>query len=255
MRGSQAGPETVPSRWFDELDSTNAEARRLAEAGEVGPVWIAARRQTAGRGRRGRVWEQGAGNLAATLLIHSDKPPGEAAQLSFVAALAVGDLARACVPASLVTFKWPNDVLVAGAKLSGVLIESGRASSDGLWLAIGVGVNLASAPTGPGIHATSLADHLQSQASASPAPEAALGLLAEAFERRIAAWIDGGFEPVRAEWLASAWGLGERCTVRVGETALAGFAEGLDIDGALLLRLDDGSVRRITAGDVFFGEP
>ena len=252
---STAGRGGLPVRWHDEIDSTNAEARRLAEAGEGDPVWIAARRQTAGRGRRERVWESGEGNLAATLLTFTDKPPGEAAQLSFVTGLAVGDLARAWVPASLVRFKWPNDVLLGQAKLSGALIESGRAADGRLWLAIGVGVNLVSAPTGPGINATCLADHLMAEASDPPSPEAALDLLSACLARRIDAWTTEGFEPVRAEWLTAAAGLGATCTARLGHRDIRGVSEGLDIDGALLLRLDDGSVRRITAGDVVFGEP
>ena len=245
----------IPVRWHDEIDSTNAEVRRLAEAGQGAPVWIAARRQSAGRGRRERVWESGEGNFAATLLTFTDKPPGEAAQLSFVTGLAVGDLARAFVPPSLVRFKWPNDVLLAKAKLSGILIESGRASDGRLWLAIGVGVNLVAAPTGPGINATCLADHLKAEANGAPTPEAALELLSASLARRIDTWTAEGFEPVRAEWLAAAAGLGAPCTARLGQQELQGVSEGVDIDGALLLRLDDGSVRRITAGDVVFGEP
>ena len=112
-----------PIEALDEVDSTNAEARRRAEGGEAGPLWITAKRQTAGRGRRGRNWETGEGNLAATLLLTTARPPAEAAQISFVAALAVADLAGAYVPASLVSLKWPNDPLIAGKKTSGVLIE------------------------------------------------------------------------------------------------------------------------------------
>ncbi len=127
---------------LDTVDSTNAEASRRGDEGEGGPLWITARRQTAGRGRMGRSWETGAGNLAATLLITTAKPPAEAAQVAFVAALAVADLVLAQVPEALVRLKWPNDVMVDGRKVSGVLIESGRRLDGRLWLAIGVGVNL-----------------------------------------------------------------------------------------------------------------
>ena len=125
--------------WLDETSSTNAEARRHAEAGEAGPLWIAAHRQTAGRGRRGRAWETGVGNLAATLLMVVDKPAAEAAQVAFVTALAVYDLAAHQVPETLVRLKWPNDVLVDGRKAAGVLIESGKRDDGRLWLAVGVG--------------------------------------------------------------------------------------------------------------------
>ena len=116
----------IPILRFDEIDSTNAEGRRRADAGEIGPLWITAARQTAGRGRRGRAWETGSGNLAATLLLTLDKSPAEAALISFVTALAIADLTTTYVPPSLVTLKWPNDVMVAGRKVSGVLIESGK---------------------------------------------------------------------------------------------------------------------------------
>src|SRR5690606_20546851 len=124
----------------------NAEARRRAEAGETGPLWIVARRQTAGRGRRGRAWDSETGNLFATLLTTTRKPPAEAAQVTFIAALAVADLLDRYAPPSLVTIKWPNDVMLARDKAAGVLIESGAQGTGGLWLAVGIGVNLAQAP-------------------------------------------------------------------------------------------------------------
>ena len=172
--------------------------------------------------------------------------------MSFVAALAVADLARAYVPASLVALKWPNDVLVDGAKVSGVLIESGPAG-QGLWLAVGVGVNLASSPTGTERPATSLGAHLKAEVAAPPAPEAALSELAEAFEAWWTIWRTEGFEPLRAAWTGAAGGLGGPCLARLGAETVEGVAEALEADGALRLRLPDGSARRITAGDVFFG--
>ena len=247
------GLHAAPARWFDELESTNAEARRLAETGEGGPLWIAARRQTAGRGRRGRAWESAPGNLAATLLAVTELPPAEAAQLSFVTALAVADLACAFVPDDLVRLKWPNDVLVDGAKVSGILIESGPQSNGGLWLAIGVGINLSQAPQDLPYPATALAAHLRADA-ATPTPEAALARLAGLMAARVDQWRDEGFAAVRRDWLGRAAGMGQPCTARMGDgSAVTGVAEGLDIDGALLLRMDDGQVRRIAAGDVFFG--
>ena len=139
----------APILLLDHTDSTNAEARRRADAGETGPLWIVARRQTDGRGRRGRSWESQDGNLFATLMQLTRKSPAEAAQVTFVAALAIADLLDAWAPASLVTIKWPNDVMLAGQKASGVLVESGAHESGGLWLAVGIGINLVSAPSGP----------------------------------------------------------------------------------------------------------
>ena len=235
---------------LETVDSTNAEARRRAEAGETGPLWITARRQTAGRGRRGRAWETGAGNLAATLLTTTGKPPAEAAEIAFVAALAVADLALAQVPDALVRLKWPNDVLVDGRKVSGVLIESGARPDGRLWLAVGVGVNLKSAPVAADRPATTLADHLRAEVAAPLSPDAALKVLAGAFDQRVTVWDTYGFEPIRTAWTARA-DLGRACQVRLDQETLLGVAEGLEADGALRLRLDGGGVRRITAGDVF----
>jgi BirA family biotin operon repressor/biotin-[acetyl-CoA-carboxylase] ligase len=238
---------------FEDLDSTNAEARRRVEAGERGPVWLLARRQSAGRGRRGRSWEAGQGNLAATLLLTLDKPPQEAAQLAFVAALAVGEMADAYVPAVRTRFKWPNDILIEGCKAAGMLIESGPAAGGGLWLAIGVGVNLASFPEDVERPATALAEHMYHDAIRHPTPDEALERLSTAFDSVLQLWLTEGFERIRQAWLARAVGIGGPCSARLESETIAGVAEGLDADGALLLRLPDGELRRITAGDVFFG--
>jgi BirA family biotin operon repressor/biotin-[acetyl-CoA-carboxylase] ligase len=242
-------PALPPIEALEEIDSTNAEARRRAEAGARGPLWITAQRQTAGRGRRGRNWETGVGNLAATYLAHTAKPAAEAAQVSFVAALAVADLAAAYVPPGLVTLKWPNDPLIAGRKTAGILVESGPHPDRGLWLAIGCGVNLATPPENPERPATSFAEHMRAP---PPKPLEALEVLAAAFERWRDVWERLGFPPIAEAWTSRAHGLGEACTARLPAETLTGVAEGLDPDGALRLRTHAG-LRRITAGDVFFG--
>lgn len=244
----------VPILVFDELDSTNAEARRRADAGERGPVWLMARRQTAGRGRRGRAWDGGQGNLACTLLLTLDKTPAEASQLAFAAAVATARMMEAYVPSEVVRLKWPNDVLVAGLKASGMLIESGPADG-GLWLAVGIGVNLATYPTDVERPATALAEHLRHGLTAAPSPDDALAELARAFEATLDTWLAEGFTPIRDAWTARAQGLGGPCTARLEHETVTGTAESLDADGALLLRLPHGAIRRITAGDVFFGAP
>jgi len=239
-----------PIESYVELDSTNAEARRRAEAGEVGPVWISAGVQTEGRGRRGRAWSTEPGNLAATLLTLTDRPPGEAAQLSFVAALAACDLADTCLGVGAARLKWPNDVLVHGRKAVGILVESGARPDGRLWLAVGIGVNLKHAPTDLERPATAFADHM---AGPPPEPVVALDVLAVAFERWRSAWATQGFPPIAKGWSERATGIGERCVARLPNREIEGIAEGLDADGALRLKLDDGSLERITAGDVFFG--
>ena len=240
-----------PLRHFAELDSTNSEATRLAHGGEAGPLWIVADHQTAGRGRRGRVWRGASGNLAATLLLTTERPSVEVAQMAFVTALAVADMAAAFVPADVVRLKWPNDLMVAGAKAGGVLIETGVTpvplEREGRWLAIGIGVNLVEAPADTPYPATALADHGE-----RPTRDRALEVLDVAFDRWLTVWDQGDFEPLRVSWTARAHGLGEPCTVALGDRRLTGVNEGLDADGALLLRVD-ATVQRITAGDVIFG--
>lgn len=243
--------EVPPVLFIDTVDSTNAEVRRRAEAGGAGPLWIAAREQTAGRGRRGRAWASGRGELVATLLTTTDRPAAEAARTAFVVALAMADLAARYVPEALVRLKWPNDLLVDGRKAGGALVESGSRADGRLWLAVGVGVNLARAPRNVERPATALAAHLRQEIAGPPTPDAALAVLAEAFARRSALWDAQGFEGVARAWSACAAHLGEPCVARLPSEAVEGVAEGLDVDGALRLRLPSGAVRRITAGDVF----
>jgi BirA family transcriptional regulator, biotin operon repressor / biotin---[acetyl-CoA-carboxylase] ligase len=227
---------------FDELDSTNSEARRLAQSGETGPLWITATRQTAGRGRRGRVWDSAPGNLAATLLLRPEAPAAIIGQLSFVAALAVAEMAVHFAPSAAITVKWPNDVLAEGGKLAGILLEAGPG-----WLAIGIGVNLAGFPQGTEFPATSLAQ----QGIAAPSSEDALTVLAARFAHWYALWMSEGFETMRAAWLARAGGLGLPIRARLPHETREGVFEGIDSAGALLLN-EQGQVRAIAAGEVFF---
>ena len=234
------------------LDSTNAEARRRAEAGDFGPAWIHALEQTAGRGRRGRPWQGGGGNLAATLLTPIDQLPAEAAQVSFVAAVALCETVNALAGPTASRLRWPNDLYVAGGKAAGILLESGPRPGGGVWLAVGIGVNLASAPPRDQVErpATALADLPGFQ---PPSPAAFLAPLAERFEAWQQVWSREGFAPVAEAWTRLADGLGGPCTARLPDRTLSGVAEALDGDGALRLRLDSGETVRITAGDVFFG--
>jgi len=232
-------PHGVGLLRLGEIDSTNEEARRRAEAGERGPLWILAQRQTAGRGRRGAVWQAQAGNLTATLLL---APPGNFAQLSFAVALAVADLAQHFAPQARIAVKWPNDVLADGSKLAGILLEAGPD-----WLAIGIGVNLAGHPGGTEFPATSLA----ALGVSPPAPDAALSVLAARFAHWYDRWMGNGFEDLRAAWLARAPQRGAPIRARLPHETRHGLFEGIDASGALLLR-DASGVRAIAAGEVFF---
>ncbi len=182
-----------------------------------------------------------------------DKTPLQAAQLGFVAALAVDDMAQAYVPAETVRLKWPNDVMVQGRKAAGILIDSGPAPSGGLWVSIGIGVNLTSSPTDVESPAIALADALRTDVTAAPGQDEAMDRLAACFAARLDQWLTQGFEPVRHAWLERAMGLGQACRARLPGQTLDGVAESLDADGALLLRLPGGEVTRVAAGDVFFG--
>lgn len=235
---------------FDTIDSTNEEARRLAQAGERGPLWIAAGEQTAGRGRRGRQWVSPRGNLSATLLLDPGRPAGECAQLSFVAALAASDAVSALAPSHSINVKWPNDVLAEGRKIAGILLES--ASSGGAapgWLVTGIGINLAAHPPDTEFPATSL----PALGVTPPLPEDALRHLAASFAKWYEVWRVDGFAPIRDAWLARAAGLGTRIRARLQNGELFGVFEGIDMSGALLLRETQDRVRTIAAGEVFFG--
>lgn len=242
-------PAGVGLRRFDVLDSTSDEAQRLARAGEPGPLWIVARRQTAARGRRGRAWSAPEGNLSATLLMRPAMAPAQAALHSFAACLAVAELFDALAPEAAVALKWPNDALLNGRKAAGVLLESAGTAGRLDWLTVGVGVNLAAHPPAePGAWPpTSLA----AETGRAPDPEAALALLGARFDVWAGRLAAEGFGPLREAWLARAARLGEKVAARLpGETVEGVFAD-LDADGALVLA-QGARVRRIQAADVFF---
>jgi len=241
-----AWPAGYRRKDYAELDSTNEEARRLAEAGEGAPLWIMAARQTAGRGRRGRAWDTPAGNLAATLLLRLEAPQATTGQLSFAAALAAAEMVQHFAPAAAVTVKWPNDVLAEGRKIGGILLEGGTAKS-GRWLAIGIGINLAHHPEGTAFPATALPQ----LGIAPPSCDAALTILAARFAHWYDAWMEEGFETLRAAWLKRASGLGAPITARLPHETRQGMFEGIDSSGALLLKEETG-VHAIAAGEVFF---
>jgi len=226
----------------DVLDSTNAEALRLARAGELGPLWIVAQRQTAGRGRRGRSWISEPGNLCATLLLTEPGRSEHWPQLSFVAALAAHEAIAqaAALSAPQLTIKWPNDILLNGAKVAGVLIEG-----EGSAVAVGIGVNCSSHPTTTEYPAADLA-------AAGLSAEALTNVLVLTMFERLAQWKRGaGFCEIRADWLDRAAGVGEEICARLPDRELTGCFDGLDPAGGLLLRLPTGDLATIAAGDIF----
>lgn len=235
-----------------EVDSTNAEAARLAPMLRQ-PTWIMAGRQTGGRGRRGRAWDTAEGNFAATLLMRPPGGPAEAALRSFVAALALHEALAALTgrPGAL-ALKWPNDVLLNGGKVAGILLESLGPGREPGHLAIGIGVNLAAAPDrallDPG--ATPPASVL-GETGLRIAPRDLLDRLAPAFARWEAQLVTWGFGPVRTAWLARAARLGQRITARTMTETIEGTFDTVDEGGALVLTTPRGR-RAIPAADVFF---
>jgi BirA family biotin operon repressor/biotin-[acetyl-CoA-carboxylase] ligase len=228
-----------------ETGSTNADLLARLAAGEriAEGDWLVADRQTGGRGRQGRTWHDAPGNFMGSTVVHVSPQDPPAASLSFVAALAVYEtvLARLVRPHEL-QLKWPNDVLLGGAKFCGLLLER-----EGSSVVVGIGVNLASAPAVEG--ASSLSRH-------GPPPErdAFAAELAAQFDLELGRWRQYGLEPILNRWLAAAHPVGSALTVHEPNGAqLTGAFAGLEGGGALRLRLADGSVRVIHAGDVMLG--
>jgi BirA family biotin operon repressor/biotin-[acetyl-CoA-carboxylase] ligase len=239
----------IPVSRFDTIGSTNAEALARARAGERGPHWILARRQEAGRGRRGRHWVSETGNLYATLLLADPSPPDRAPELSFVAALAVHDAVAEIAPglASAVLLKWPNDLLLGGKKFSGILIEGEGMPAGPFAVAVGIGVNCAHHPDKGAFPATDLAT-----AGVEVSPDRLFAALAPSMARRLAQWERGaGFATTRADWLARGPRCGETLSVKLDQRAITGRFDALDDAGRLVLRLPNGAIATITAGDVF----
>jgi BirA family biotin operon repressor/biotin-[acetyl-CoA-carboxylase] ligase len=225
------------------IGSTNADALERARSGERGPLWITAKRQTAGRGRRGRTWVSEPGNLYATLLLTDAGPPERAAELSFVAALAVHDAVAGRIPGlgRRLALKWPNDLLIDGCKFAGILIEG-----EGRAVAIGIGVNCAHHPQDTTYPATDLA-----AAGVRASPDSVFAVLAPAMIGRIVQWNRGaGFAVIRDEWLRRAFGLGKTIRIALPEGKRDGRFETVDDAGRLVLRRADGVTETVTAGDV-----
>jgi BirA family biotin operon repressor/biotin-[acetyl-CoA-carboxylase] ligase len=226
---------------FERIDSTNSEARRLAEAGERGPLWIWSDEQTVGRGRHGRAWVSEPGNLYVTCLFETAAPASAAAQISFVAAIAVHELASQLLPKAGFFLKWPNDVLLGGAKFCGLLAEV--VDTNPTRIALGCGINLAHAPSGTPYPVAALGSQFT--------PDSVLQKLAICLWHWLEIWDEGrGFAAIRAAWLERAVGVGKDVSVN----GLTGRFEGLAEDGALLVKLADGTQKQVHAGEVRFAD-
>jgi BirA family biotin operon repressor/biotin-[acetyl-CoA-carboxylase] ligase len=245
-------PEGYGRRILASVDSTNAEAARIAP--EIsGPEWILAHAQTAARGRRGRAWANPKGNFAATLVMHPKEKPQITALRSFVASLALHEaLVAATGRAGLFSLKWPNDVLLNGGKLAGILLESAGKGTEISFLSIGIGVNLAQAPDATEVEPGALRPvSLMSETGVHVRPEEFLDLLAPAYARLETQFTTYGFEPIRTAWLARAAKLGEAMTAKTSHDEITGRFETVDAAGNLVLSTSKARVA-IPAAEVFF---
>lgn len=241
----------------DSLGSTSTHAMEMARAGETGPLWVVAREQTGGRGRRGKGWGWIEGNHAASLLwpVPAGLAPDRVATLGFVAGLAVERaLRRACGPGPDrrtpdFRLKWPNDVLLDGAKLVGILLEMETLPERGAVVTIGIGINVTGAPEGLPYAATSLA-----QAGCAVDAPGLFRLLSGAWIEVARLWDEGrGFSRIRDQWLGLAMGLGGPVTAQVGGGAVSGTFETIDESGRLIVRQAGGTRDPVSAGEVHFG--
>lgn len=260
------GPDALAAGYrlaaFETIGSTSTEALERASQGDPGRLWVVAGEQTAGRGRRGRNWQTPPGNLAATLLLVFPAPQPKLATLGFAAGLAVTEAIRRCAPEPLgerasgdpvysrARLKWPNDVILDGAKVAGILLQSVSLPGGGISVAIGIGVNVAAFPQGLPYPATSLRNAGYPQADAGRLFTA----LSDAWVGQEALWAEGsGFGALRRRWLECAAGVGAPISVATEGEVVTGEFETIDEDGMLVVRSADGAHRRIPAGDVHFG--
>ncbi len=237
--------------YYDSLPSTNTTALMRAREGEAGGLWIRAGEQTQGRGRRGRVWSSNRGNMFASVLLRDPAPAERLGELPLVCAVALAEAVEKTVGAyGLVGLKWPNDLLVNEAKLSGILLEADTSVGTGTAIVCGFGVNCVSHPQPEGYQATDLAE-LGYRVQA----EDLFFNLAKTLSNALENWRqEDGFAAVRRAWMRRAVRLGQLVKVRNGGEDLQGRFCEIDDSGRLVLELDGGARRLVSAGDVFFAD-
>jgi BirA family biotin operon repressor/biotin-[acetyl-CoA-carboxylase] ligase len=240
-------PHGFRLRVHEVLPSTADLVAQLAEAGEPEGLAVLARRQTAGRGTQGRAWEGRSGNLHISILLRPADPVRQAPQWGLLAAVALADAVAESLPdPAPLALKWPNDLLLGGAKAAGILTEASATPQGGIaWLNLGIGVNLAHAPEVPGRATACLAD----AGIAPPDPEAFAHRLLAALGRRRTERATAGFAPIRAAWLARGPAIGTHLAIRREGRDIAGAFAGLAEDGSLLLATG-GRVHAVASGEV-----
>ena len=251
MSAKPVWPLAVARHVLQTVDSTNAHALRMAPS-MTGPAWFLGLEQTAGRGRRARAWSSPRGNFHGSLLLFPTERPDQVALRSFAAALALRDafVALTGVPQAF-SLKWPNDVLLNGGKVAGILLESSK-GARGYDLAIGVGVNLIGAPPASMVEPGAVVPvSLLGETGLRVTPEAFLDALAPAYAKWEAVFTAQGFAPLREAWLSQAAKIGEHIRARTGKDTFYGVFETVDSQGNLILATATGQMA-IPAAEVFF---
>ncbi len=258
--GPRARAAGVKLAAFDSIGSTNAEALIRARAGETGPCWFVTTEQTAGRGRRNRVWTAPRGNLASSILEVLDVAPSVAATLGFAAGLALERaLRQVSVEAAMRSpdsaandyrLKWPNDVLAGQAKLAGILLEGETLANNRLAVVVGIGTNVVAAPEGTPYPATCL-----HALGVSASAEDLFAALSDKWQEMRGIWDDGrGFPEIRNLWLDRAAGLGQPVSIKSGTSVISGIFDTIDDTGCMIVVTADRKRLPIAAGDVYFGD-
>jgi BirA family biotin operon repressor/biotin-[acetyl-CoA-carboxylase] ligase len=245
-------PSGIRREAHESLPSTSSRALALAREGDPGGIWVTAGDQSEGRGRRGREWTTGGGNLAASLLLVDPAEPALAATISFVAGVALHQAAIDCVGPFMVDrlkLKWPNDLLLDRLKVAGILVEGEKLPSGAFAVVVGIGVNCVSHPDSGTTHAAGDFRSLGVPVEAEVLFRALAGRMAQ----ELAVWDRGrGFEATRAAWLSRASGIGEAIRVNLSDRTLDGRFDSLDGDGRLVVLRPDGGRETVSAGDLFF---
>lgn len=232
---------------LDSVVSTNIVALDIANSGEKGPIWVTAQEQTGGRGSRGRGWVSKRGNLYSSLMFESDCKPADAPTLAFAISLGLHAAITRLSPKNELKLKWPNDVLLEGRKVSGILLERHRINERDLFI-VGMGINCAHHPSQTNHAATDLAEH-----GIDVTPETLFSVLTQEMAGIIKHWDHGsGFSQIRKLWLDYACGVGERITARTINQEKSGIFLDIDQDGQLVLLADNGIREKISVADIFF---
>lgn len=233
---------------FDEIDSTNDEAKRLIKSQTASDKQvIIAKKQTSGRGRYGREWLSCDDNLFFSVILQQNYDANKSSQLSFLAAVA---LRRALCEFEIkqdIEYKWPNDILVNGQKISGILLERVEGIGGAAWLIVGIGVNLNDSPNQDGVNATNLAQIIGHKVE----PKIFAETLLKHLDILYKSWKLDGFSDIRQQWLDNAYMIGEEIRVNLSNESFKGVFENIDSDGRLVVK-SGGILREISSGEVFF---